>query len=85
MDDNGGPEKELTHWPLESWASDEGMMQFDVLPDIAENVLCEDTQTVRPCACDLLSTPKSLDFFEILQVIFWDLRCFGFYAAYIGS
>jgi hypothetical protein len=46
------------------------MMQFDVLPDMAEDVLFEDTQTVRPGACVLLSTPKSLDFFETRQVTF---------------
>ena len=39
------------------------MVQFDVLPDTVENVSCEDAQTVPPCACDLRSTPKSLDFF----------------------
>jgi hypothetical protein len=48
------------------------MMQFDVLPDMAEDVLFEDTQTVRPGACVLLSTstPKSLDFFETRKVTF---------------
>ena len=38
-------------------------MQFYVSPDLTANVLCEDTQTVRPCACDLLLTPKNLDVF----------------------
>jgi hypothetical protein len=47
-----------------------GMMQSGVSPYIAEKVLCEDTQTVRPCACDLLSTPKSSDFLKIRQAIF---------------
>jgi hypothetical protein len=37
-------------------------MQFDVTPDRAGNVLCEDTQTVRPYRCDFLSTPKKLFF-----------------------
>jgi hypothetical protein len=39
-------------------------MQLDVSPDIAGNVLCEDTHTVRPYACDFLSTPKDLIFLK---------------------
>jgi len=40
------------------------MTQLDVSPDIAGNLLCEDTQTVRPYACDFLSTPKYIIFFK---------------------
>jgi len=53
-------------------------MQFDVSPNIAGNGLSEDTQTVRPCACDLLSTPKNVDFF--FNSTRYILRSPGFWA-----
>jgi hypothetical protein len=67
MEDDAGPEKELTHWSLESAKFQTRGRRSLTCYLAAENVLCEDTQTVLVTCCRHL---KVLDFFLIRQVIF---------------